>query len=176
MDFGDLFQVIILAAIFLLSALFGAKKKKKPTATGTRPRQQAPRERPRAGPRAATPREPRQPMQSYAEPLDSRTLTEQIVEQFRTAVEQAERRERVLRAEPESVETVQAREVRPESLETLEPAGTASHERFHKRYVDVPATRPAESSARRRTPRLGPRNLREAVVWREVLGPPKGLE
>ncbi|MEX0690600.1 MAG: hypothetical protein WD934_10730 [Gemmatimonadales bacterium] len=57
------------------------------------------------------------------------------------------------------------------SLETLEPAGEASHVRFHEKYSS-PLTLPV-SGARR--PIRPPGGVRSAIVWSEILGPPKSL-
>lgn len=64
-------------------------------------------------------------------------------------------------------------EVEARSLETLEPAGEPSHERFHELYLGQP--QPARRQVRRLRLKLTPANAREAMLWREVLGPPKGL-
>jgi hypothetical protein len=50
------------------------------------------------------------------------------------------------------------------------------HEEFHQRYMAPTASRTRVSAPRiRRRLRLTRRALRDAVVWREILGPPKGL-
>lgn len=56
-----------------------------------------------------------------------------------------------------------------ESLETLEEAGAASHERFHARHLDSPpvvAPGPEAPDTAR---------LRQAIIWSEILGPPMAL-
>jgi len=55
------------------------------------------------------------------------------------------------------------------SLETLEPAGGASHVAFHEKYVDQPPPRP---TLRRRL-QLGRSDARRGIVLAEILGPPK---
>jgi len=73
-----------------------------------------------------------------------------------------------------------------QSLETLEPAGGKSHERFHERYMRE------EETAKRRKPetiepyeeleerearmKLSRRGLQQAFIMKEILGPPKGME
>jgi len=53
------------------------------------------------------------------------------------------------------------------SLETLEEAGAASHDRFHERYdFTVQAKRAA------RGPTFDVVDMRRAVIWTEILGPP----
>ena len=57
------------------------------------------------------------------------------------------------------------------SLETLEPAGGASHVRFHDKYIS-PLVLPVSVS---RPPMRPPGGVRSAIVWSEILGPPKSL-
>ncbi len=163
---GDLFEIIIFASIFLLSLLFSRKKKRAASGTGTRaqsPRQTASRARPRPSP---SPRRPApDQVHPFAEPLGSRAIAEQILEQFRAAIEPPP-------PPPESVADDEA-----QSVETLEPAGGASHERFHERYIDSTPTAPPAVTKPRRSPLvLRPNTLRQAIIWREVLGPPKGMD
>ena len=55
-----------------------------------------------------------------------------------------------------------------ESLETLEAAGGASHRRFHALYDRQPDPVPTKP-----TPRVfGIADVRRAIVWSEILGPP----
>lgn len=55
------------------------------------------------------------------------------------------------------------------SLETLEPAGGASHVAFHEKYLDQP---PPPRTVRRRL-QLGRDDVRRGIVLAEILGPPK---
>jgi len=57
------------------------------------------------------------------------------------------------------------------SLETLQGAGEAEHDRFHERY-DV-RSRPPTSGARR--PTFDMQDIRRAVVWSEILGTPVSM-
>ncbi len=163
---GDLFEIIIFVSIFLLSLLFGRKKKR--AASGTRarvqsPRQAASRARPRPSPRPLPRRPAPDQVHPFAEPLGSRAIAEQILEQFRAAIEPP--------PPPESVADDEA-----QSVETLEPAGRASHERFHERYIDSTPSAPPTVTKPRRSPLvLRPSTMRQAIIWREVLGPPKGM-
>ena len=65
------------------------------------------------------------------------------------------------------------------SLETLEPAGEISHKRFHEKYPRPSQTaqppQPAEPARRLRLT-VNSRSLREAMLWREILGPPKAFK
>ena len=163
---GDLFEIIIFASIVLLSLLFGRRKKR--TASGTRTRAQSPRQAASRARRRPSPRPPAQPpardqAHSFAEPLGSRAIAEQILEQFRAVIE------------PPPPESVVDDEAQP--VETLEPAGGASHQRFRERYIDSTPTAPPAVTKSRRSPLvLRPNTLRQAIIWGEVLGPPKGLD
>jgi hypothetical protein len=75
--------------------------------------------------------------------------------------------------EIEAAPLEQIPEVEARSLETLEAAGEASHKRFHQQYIAVPEV--PRRSARRARLRLRPASALEGILWREVLGPPKGL-
>ncbi len=164
---GDFFEIIIFVSIFVLSLLFGRRKKR--TASGTRtrvqsPRQPASRARPRPTPRPLPRRPAPDQVHPFAEPLGSRAIAEQILEQFRAVIEPP--------PPPESVVDDEA-----QSVETLEPAGGVSHERFHERYIDSTPTAPPAVTKPRRSPLvLRPNTLRQAIIWREVLGPPKGMD
>ncbi len=59
------------------------------------------------------------------------------------------------------------------SLETLEAAGTTSHERFHEKYMDQ-EPEPKPTSIRHRYG-LTPRTAREAVIWATIFSKPKGM-
>lgn len=66
-------------------------------------------------------------------------------------------------------------EARATAVSEIE-GGEERHEAFHRRYMG-PTARAARVSAPRlrRRLRLTRRALRDAVIWREILGPPKGL-
>ena len=84
------------------------------------------------------------------------------------AVEEPERQPR----EAVSLEVI---EEEAQSLETLEPAGGRSHRVFHERYMEQPESKPKESRPSRFR-RITPRTAREAVIWKTIFSPPKGLE
>lgn len=95
---------------------------------------------------------------------------------------EAEPLERISEVEARSLESVEPVAeaprrpidiVEPRSLETLEPAGAATHERFHELYIGTP--QPARKVVRKLRLGLRPSSVREGILWREVLGPPKGL-
>ena len=91
------------------------------------------------------------------------TTAEQVAEMLRRRLEQA-------RGEMTD-DLPEAYSLEGTSLETLEAAGGASHKRFHDRYVSAlpELTSPVVH------PRLPVGGLRQAVVWSEILAPPKAL-
>lgn len=164
MDFGDLFQLVIFVLI-ILSALFGTRRRKqKQERPAARPRHPV-RHRREPGPARRPP---------GARPREVPTATRAQVERswldvLREQLEAAQGLPPVPAPEPPHAEEAQ-------SLETLEPAGGESHRRFHERYIE-PSEPPPGAAARRPRwlPALTPRTARQAVVWREIFGPPKGL-
>jgi len=66
-------------------------------------------------------------------------------------------------------DTTLEREPTIASLETLEPAGGASHVAFHEKYVDRP---PPPPTVRRRL-HLQRGDARRGIILAEILGPPK---
>jgi len=154
---GGLLQLLVAAAVLLLWLLGGGKSTKAP-----RPRQPD-LPRPRPGPPSRTPvPAPREP--TPAEEL-YRILTGEAPP---PAVPEGLEWEG---AEAQSAEQVFEQEAR--SLETLEAAGEASHRRFREKYVAEPTPEAGPGEVKQhRVPRPG---LRQAIIWREILGPPKGL-
>ncbi len=163
MDFGDLFQFVIFLLLALAWLFAGTRKRQQ------RPTRPSPQRRPRA------PRQPMPPEELTGAPLPTPPLERHdwldlLREQLETAAGGG-------LPPPEPETALDAVPLAPEaqSLETLEPAGEASHRRFHERYVEqapAPAPRPRADVF----PALTPRTARQAIVWREILGPPKGLE
>lgn len=196
---GDLIEVVILAGIFLLSALLGGKKKKRGAPTAPAARAPQVRRGPAGGAAGGVAARPAQrpqvraPHQASVTPGPSmgsaparrterprspesmvRDLVELLAEQqhARTAPSAPQRPEPPIRRE--AVPGIEATQVEAISLETLEPAGGASHERFHERYIRaLPEVRrrarhPLVLAVDDRTA------VRKAIVWAEILGPPKG--
>lgn len=173
MDFGELFQIVIFLLI-ILSALFGAGRKKK--------------ERPSRTPPARHRRPPREPaprrVERRPEPAGEADWLEALREQLEIAAGRAPAPPQPpappseARAPREERPLEEIRPVEARSLETLEPAGEESHRRLHARLLAQPVEFPAAGPMRRgyRLPIITPRTAREAVVWREVFGPPKALE
>jgi hypothetical protein len=89
------------------------------------------------------------------------TTAERVADELRRRIEAARGH-----AEMSQVFTHEA-----QSLETPEPAGEASHQRFHDRYI----TALPEIVPRVTTSRVPAAGLRQAIVWSEILGPPKAL-
>ena len=176
----DILNVVIFAVIFLLAAVF--KGKKKPGGTGTRPAQHsAVRPQPRAAPstrrgpaleQAAAGRAWGEPQGAMHEIVE--LLKAQYVEEGEETGGDGEGGEVTEAEAPSSPWSPRSSETR-ESLETLEAAGGASHERFHERYIDDTLSLPATVRARYSFHRE-PISMRQAIVWREILGPPKGLD
>jgi hypothetical protein len=182
----ELIQLLLFAAIILFG-IFGRKKKKPQQAQRPRPRPQQPRPRPRtemparpsaiseAGAPGAT---------ATRTPAKPRGLAEEL---FHMLQQQMEAPQRVEPPKPERVplpEPVVVEEA--ESLETLEPAGEASHRRFHDLYMDQPPSadltqepvdKPYEEpAARRKRLELTRQKLQHAFIMKEIIGPPKGME
>ncbi len=181
MDLGDLLLLIFIVA-GLLSTLAGGKKKRKGV----------PQARPRPGPqRQPSPRRPggttgpREVPQSEpsldpgARPVP--TQMEEILRQLGLDVgPEPEEPEPAVEREPEPASIPLRGEPRVVSLEeealNLPDADREQlHSEFHEKYI-----RPLESVARasrssRARLRLNPTTLREAIILREILGPPKGL-
>ena len=65
-----------------------------------------------------------------------------------------------------------------ETLETLEPAGGESHERFHERYMSKePGDRSYdELKTRKQRLVLSRKKLQQAFIMKEIIGPPKGID
>lgn len=183
MSFEDLVQLLILAGAGLAWLLGSAKTKKAPPRRPPRP------PRPPTRPEVWEVKLPQPPVRvPERRPADS--MAEEIYRILSGEVEERDREEslEVLREEAapsrESLEEI--REAEAYSLETLEPAGEASHRRFREKYlvptpppVSVPAraTGPGtERAARRSVPALGTGSLREAMLWHEILGPPKAFK
>jgi hypothetical protein len=195
MSGGDFFELLFVIAFILFGILGG--RKKKPGAG----QPQVPRPRP-APDRSPAGRHPQPPPRAGSEPSQDALLRELeglLTGRRPLPVEQDEPRwspassDRV--PDPEEARSLESLEVeetavweeglerasevrdtarwtegrdRPAaSLETLEEAGEASHERYHERYdFTVQAERAA------RGPTFDVRDVRRAVIWSEILGPP----
>ena len=167
---GDFVELIIFLAIVFFSLLAGGSKKKRQARGGARSRpqplpQREERVQRNAAPGGVSSREAR------AKPPARHNLAQQIFdmlsEQLPDAVDQ-----RTREPDPAEAVTLDQVDVEARSLETLEPAGDVSHERFHERYVDD--SQPAR--VLRRKGRISPANAREAVIWKAIFSPPKGME
>ncbi len=166
----DLIQVLFFLFIVIFG-LLGSSRKKKTEASG-------PRARPRAPDRAtALGRRPRETPAPPPRAVEARRPL-QTREQLEASLYDLLRGADLERGAPESeiraVEETLPDEAR--SLETLTEAGGESHRRFHERFGAPTAALPG---VRRSPPipvRLDRRTVREAVVWKEILGGPKGLD
>jgi len=195
---GDLLELLFVAA-FILFGLLGGRRKKRPATPAQRPRQ---RPAPRAGadrppvrsPAARAPAptarggteqdrllreleglltgrpvppvpEPAQtpgPMGELPDPDEARSLESLEVESRSTWDEAIERPAEVM-------DVWRAGRARAaETLETLEEAGEASHRRFHTLYDRQPEI----VQPRRTEPAFRTADIRRAIIWSEILGPP----
>jgi hypothetical protein len=219
MGFEDLIQILV--ALAVLFGLFGGGRKKQPSGEDrsrrARPSPQRPRHpgpgptQPQVPPSRPVPQGGRPPPPARIEvKAPPQTIAEEVyrILSGELDVELERRREETLEAEGagleaervEAVERARIEDLRPVeeiteveaySLETLEPAGEASHREFHRKYGVVPAPGPAPAPAARTAPAArapGPplvtrqrlaldvKSARQAMLWREILGPPKSLE
>jgi len=179
-DFGDIL-IFILIGSGLLSSILGGKKKKKtlPPARQGRPRP-APRARTRpAHPSADGPQPSLDP--NHTAPVASQM--EQILRQLGLQVEPDVETEAPPEPEPAlNVHVDAVGRALPQAVSLEEPARPAvapdseeRHEEFHEDYVSdyrqIRIARPT-SRARRMLPR---ESLRQAILYHEIFGPPKGL-
>jgi hypothetical protein len=168
----DLIQVLFFLLIVIFGLLSGSKKKK---TDGAAPRARAQRpdrtaelaRRPReAVAQRSLPAEAPRPVQTRK---DLEASLYDLLFQREVEVE-----------EPTAEREMPADDVLPDeakSLETLTAAGGESHRRFHERYLSALHTPPTATRVyRRRLTHLDAHTLRDAVVWKEVLGRPKGLD
>ena len=163
----DWVELIIFLLLIAAALLFGGKKKQ--------PQQQV-RQRPSAPgaqeldveppPRLA----PRTPEQAPGE--DVLTTAEAVFEQIRRRMEIEA--ERIRRPEPTAPSAPPAPPA-ASSIETLTPAGRASHERFHERYIEPLESVEEWGKRRARSGRVGPRSAREAMIWGAIFGKPKAM-
>jgi hypothetical protein len=195
---GDLFEILFILA-FILFGLLGGRRKKKPGAgEAQRPR---PRPVPRPSPERSTARQrsappetapdallreleglltgraPRPveqesewapvPSDRVPDPVEARSLESLEVDETALWGEGLERASEAR----DTARWTEGKNRAARTLETLEEAGEASHRRFHERYDFSTRTepRPARGST------LDVRDVRRAVVWSEILGPPVSM-
>ncbi len=183
MDIGDILILIFIVS-GLLSSLAGGKKKKQQS----RPPQSRPRPRPsrppsREGAGAGTGVRSRPSLDpSHSGPVP--TQMEEILRQLGLEVgPEIEEPEVVVEREVEEIARHDAfgREHRQiVSLErpaqpTVVPDTAARHAEFHDEYIDAfEQTRIARPPSRGKK-LLNPQSLRQAMLLREIFGPPKGM-
>jgi len=151
----DFVQVLVFLAIILFSILSGAGKKKRAQARPPVPRPQ---------PRPAVP-QPRPMETARSAPAEGQSeLAEGLLDLLRGRVPlevPAQPQEPPPPAEEEAV------------LEDLEPDMAASHQAFQETYVAAAPQPPASPHKSRY--QLTPTTARDAVVWSEIFGKPKGM-
>ncbi len=177
MDIGDILILIFIVS-GILSSLAGRKKKK----SQSRPPQRRPQPQPsrppsREGPRSRPSLDP-----SHSGPVP--TQMEEILRQLGLEVgPEIEEPEVVVEREVEEVARFDAvgRELpRAVSLErpaqpTVVPDTEVRHTEFHDEYIDAFTQTRIERPPSRAKGLLNPQSLRQAILLREILGPPKGL-
>ncbi len=178
MDFGDLLILFFIVS-GILSSLAGRKKKKNLPQT----RQRRPRPAPRARPQPTSPRSGGpQPSLDPNNPGPVTSQMEEILRQLGLHVE-PEVEEEAPAPEPEpNVEVDAVGRALPRAVSLEVPAKPAvapdteeRHDEFHEDYVgDFRQTRIARPASRAHE-MLGPGSLRQAILFHEILGPPKGL-
>jgi hypothetical protein len=72
-------------------------------------------------------------------------------------------------------EIPQVRSLEDESIDAVVDRAGPVHREFHDQYVKPFEQTRIEKPPSRARVRLNPRSLREAVILKEILGPPKGL-
>ncbi|MBI2403578.1 MAG: hypothetical protein HYV20_12760 [Gemmatimonadetes bacterium] len=175
MSGDDLIQLLIAVAVIFFWLLGGKRKRQTPSGpSGGGSRRPQPRPAPRREVRRVPVARPQEPAGGagqasgrdttvadlYAILTGERPPSDETAESWEASAEAAA-------AEPRSLEQVEGPEA--VSLETLEPAGEVSHRRFYEKYVAPEQPAAAAAPGKPRVPRL-----RQAILWREILGPPKG--
>ncbi len=167
MDIGDILILIFIVS-GLLSSLMGGKKKKQQSRSPQsrpRPRPSRPpsRETAGAGAGARRPRPSLDPSHSGPVPTQMEEILRQLGLEVGPEIE-----------EPEVV--VEREVVRPELPKILSvPDAEVRHAEFHDEYIDpFEQTRIARPPSRGKK-LLNPQSLRQAMLLREILGPPKGM-
>jgi hypothetical protein len=175
-DIGD-----ILIAIFIvsgiLSSLAGGKKKKKQQ---SRPPQRRPQPRPSLPPSregagaGARPRPSLDPSHSGPVPTQMEEILRQLGLEVGPEIEEPEvvvEREAV---RPELPKVVPL-ERPPQRTVALDSDSEARHTKFHDEYIDAFEQTRIERPPSRGKKLLNPQSLRQAMLLREILGPPKGM-
>jgi hypothetical protein len=179
-EIGDLLILFFIVS-GILSSLVGGKKKKKKNLPQTRqrPTRAGQARNPPASPRPTGPRPSLDP--NHPAPVASQM--EEILRQLGLHVEPEVEEEAPSEPEPPpNVEVDAVGRVLPRAVSLEAPARPAvapdteeRHEEFHEDYMrDFRQTRIARPASRAHE-MLGPGSLRQAILFHEILGPPKGL-
>lgn len=177
----EIIQLIVFAALILLTSVFSRKRKKAGGSAPQIPRAPRPRPEVAAATREASSGERPHPVVRADRPrMEARKQPGSFREFFEVLQQEAEAAtdgEPLVLDEPPEPLPAPVRQERPpaQTIETLEAAGGKSHERFHDAYI-----RPIGAPPRNLPPRFvlprDPVSLKRAVIWSEILGSPKGLE
>ena len=198
MDIGDILVLIFILS-GIVSSFFGGKK---PQTKGKRPLPPRPRPRPQtrapqrqsSGSSTTTPAPAEEPATvSMNDILRELGLPVEVEQESTTATKEPEIPDEPFQSTPEVAETpppvtppvydsvgrpmprvrsLEGPTIESRSYEELTPRSEARHQAFHDQFV-----RPLKPPKRRRPRRhpLRPDNLREAILFQEILGTPKGL-
>jgi hypothetical protein len=167
----DLLQLIF-AAVLILFGMLGSRKKKptdqgprrRPPQTSSPPRPQPPQPRPQPAPQShkdALVQELERLLGTRVEVDEAGDLPEAV------SLEATDVEDRRVRLDQESTRWAAGLAREEASAETLEEAGTTSHDRFHARYMSASAVEARSAPADPAVARL-----RSAIIWSEILGPP----
>ncbi len=147
----------------------------------------------RAGPGAPEPRAPSPPARESAAPATMEDILRQLG--LDTGPQPEVELEPAPEPEPEPEPLPQVREVptrlprdrvgreipqvlslEDESIDAVADRAGPRHREFHERYVKPFRETDIDKAPSRARLRLNPRSLREAVILKEILGPPKGMQ
>lgn len=171
---GDIFELLVALAIIFFGLLGGGRRKKRSPPSSER---KAPA-RPSPSTARSTPSTARTPSGPGARaPTAEQPARDELFSEI----------ERVLRGQvPEERPVPPPRAPEPEEAYSLEPLegepveidSEKRHQDFHQKYVRPRSVGPLPPAtvASRAAARVQRIPLRQAVMWREILGPPKGLE
>jgi hypothetical protein len=183
----DLLQLLFFAALILFALVGSARKKRRPPVQGPPPRVRRPQVETRESVAGTSRVE-----SAGAPPRRQRGIAQELLELLQERVEIEQPTPPAPPPPPPPPpprrpprEPVVFRD-EAQSLETLEPAGGKSHERFHELYMH------GEKMAKGRKPEahepyedlehrmarleLSRHKLQQAFIMKEILSPPKGLE
>ncbi len=177
MDIGDLLILIFIVSGILSSLAGGKKKKQQSRQPQRRPRPRPTRPPSREGVRSRPSLDP-----SHSGPVP--TQMEEILRQLGLEVEPeieepevvvAPEAEEVARYDPVGRELPRVVSLERPAQPTVVPSTEARHTAFHDEYIEAFEQTHIKRPPSRGKDLLNPQSLRQAILLREILGPPKGL-